>query len=228
MNTQTRQTILAVDTATEACSAALLKDGKTYSRYEVAPQKHNTLLFDMCRSVFDEAGGGLNDIHGLAFGRGPGAFTGVRIAAAFVQGIAYARSLPVVSVSSLRTVAQRTMDARRAQRVFVAMDARMEEVYYACYQRDASGLAQPLADDAIARPQRAQLPEDFDGVGAGSGWKVARDALLEAAGKRIEAVYPDMLPDAATILKLALPDFEAAKTLTAEQALPVYLRDPVA
>ena len=224
-----RQTVLAVDTATEACSAALLVNGEITGRREVAPQRHDALVFEMCRALLREAQIGFEALDALVFGRGPGAFTGVRIAAALVQSIAWVRSLPVVGVSDLQSVAQSAMERRGAQPVLVAMDARMGEVYYGCFECDAQGLACAVGEEGVASPQAVQVPAGFSRVciGAGSGWKVARAALSTRFDGRLDAVEADILPDAAVMLRLAIPRIRTADILPASGALPVYLRNPL-
>ena len=218
--------VLAVDTATEACSAALGCDDKLYRRFEIAPRRHDTLIFEMCEALFGEAGVGLEQLDALVFGRGPGAFTGVRVAAAFVQSVAYARRLPVVPVSDLQALAQAAMERHGADAAFAAMDARMGEVYYGRFTRDDDGLAAPLGEEGVAAPAKLPPARDFRGVGAGSAWRLYRDQMIESLGGTLTACDGDLLPDAATMLKLALPG-TGCETVEAARALPVYLRNPV-
>lgn len=227
-------TVLAIDTATEACSAALHCGGLTRRRFEIAPRRHNTLIFEMCESLFEETGAGLGDLDALVFGRGPGAFTGVRIAASFAQGVGYARGLPVAPVSDLRAVAQAAMERHNAASVLVAMDARMGEVYYGCFTRGEDGLAKPAGDEGVVAPEQVPIPADFDGISAGSAWRVHRDALNKALSKALnnapDICDEDLLPDAAVMLQLALPVIAAGganATVEAADALPIYLRSPV-
>lgn len=247
-------TVLAIDTATEACSAALHCGGTTCRRFEIAPRRHNTLIFEMCESLFAETGAGLGDLDALVFGRGPGAFTGVRIAASFAQSVGYARGLPVAPVSDLRAVAQAAMERHNAASVLVAMDARMGEVYYGFFTRGKDGLAAPAGDEGVAAPEQVPVAADFDGIGAGSAWRVHRDALnaaleraLNKTQKRAPGTAPErtleglpggapricdetLLPDAAVMLQLALPAIVAGNAnaaVEAADALPIYLRSPV-
>lgn len=186
--------VLAIDTATEACSAALHCGGLTRRRFEIAPRRHNTLIFEMCESLFAETGAGLGDLDALVFGRGPGAFTGVRIAASFAQGVGYARGLPVVPVSDLRAVAQAAMQRHNAASVLVAMDARMGEVYYGFFTRGKDGLAAPAGDEGVAAPEQVPVAADFHGITAGSAWRAHRDALSKALEKAREGV-PGAAPE---------------------------------
>ncbi len=135
--------ILALDTATEACSAALLReDGCVFSEFEIAPRQHTRLLPRMMDAVIAAAAIDKRQLTHCAFSNGPGAFTGIRIAAAQAQGIGIALGIPLVPVSTLAVLAQVAFDRGEAERVLVALDARMQEVYWAVYNRDASGLAE--------------------------------------------------------------------------------------
>src|SRR5690554_5943555 len=125
--------LLAIDTATEACSVALLVDGQTFDRYAVIPRLHARQVLPMVQQVLDEAGTALAAVDAIAFGQGPGAFTGLRIAAGVVQGLAFALDKPVLPVSSLAAIAQRVWREQQAGQVAVAIDARMDEVYWGCY-----------------------------------------------------------------------------------------------
>ena len=141
--------ILALDTATEACSAALLSgDGSVYERHDIAPRRHAELILPMVDGILTEAGLGLNDLDAIAFGRGPGAFTGVRIAAGVTQGLALGAGLPVIPVSSLAALAQPALG--KAAIVLPAIDARMGEVYWAAYESDQDGLVTALAGEQVA------------------------------------------------------------------------------
>lgn len=228
LSEDTTLTVLAVDTATEACSASLLKDGSVTERYQIAPQKHNTLIFEMCHSIFDQAQITFDNLDALVFGRGPGAFTGVRIAASFAQAIAYAKSMPLVPISNLQTVAQSTADKHNTDAVCVAMDARMNEVYSACYQRDPQGIMQAITEETVTAAHDIQIPDDFHCIGAGTGWRCANDALSAKLGERLQACDPDALPDATTMLKIATPLIQTKSFTPANQAFPQYLRNPIA
>lgn len=147
-------TLLALDTATEACSVALLHDGKVLSHYEVIPRLHAQKLLPMIQTMLAEAGIALSAVDAIAFGRGPGAFTGVRIAIGVVQGLAFALERPVLPVSNLALLAQRALREHGAEQVAAAIDARMDEVYWGCYQQQA-GEMRLLGSEAVLAPNRS-------------------------------------------------------------------------
>ena len=205
-------TLLALDTATEACSAALLHDGRTYRRAQVAPRLHAQLLLPMIEELLAEAGITLGEVDALVFGRGPGAFTGVRIATGMVQGLAIARDQPVLGISNLAALAQRAW-----------RDARMDEVYWGCYELQ-DGCMTLVGLEGVCAPEQVELPRGMTAAsGAGTGWEYAGRMAVQ-----VEQSWPQMLPDAANLIELALPLWQSGQTLDAAEAQPVYLRDRVA
>lgn len=217
--------LLAIDTATEACSVALLHGGKIYSRYAVIPRLHAQQVLPMVRELLEEAGVQLQQLDAIAFGQGPGAFTGLRIAVGVVQGLAFALDKPVLPVSTLAAIAQRACREQGAQQVAVAIDARMDEVYWGCYRME-NGQLQLQGLEQVCAPEQAQLPRTASGdwLAAGTGWQAYAGRIpVTVAGQASES-----LPHAEDILSLALHDWQQAKAVPAEQALPVYLRDQVA
>ena len=218
--------LLAVDTATEACSAALLSRKVVYQRFAVAPRQHHSLIFEMCQAVLNEARLDIQEVNALVYGRGPGSFTGVRIATSLVQGLAYARNLPVVAISDLQAVALQALEQSDATQVLVAMDARMEEIYYGYFKKDGD-LVAAIGNEGIAAPDQLMVPDTFEGIGAGTAWPLYRDPLKKVLGARLMQWYAPTLPEAATMLRLAAPKLEANDTLPATKALPVYLRHPI-
>lgn len=217
-------TLLALDTATEACSVALLHDGRMLSHYEVIPRLHALRLLPMIQSLLSEAGIALSAVDALAFGRGPGAFTGVRIAVGVVQGLAFALERPVLPVSTLATIAQRAHREHGAQQVASAIDARMDEVYWGCYGLH-QGEMQLAGVEAVLPPEDVSLPRGAGGgwFGAGTGW---------GYGSRL-AVVPvssdaTLLPHAEDLLALAGFAWARGEAVEADQAQPIYLRDKVA
>ena len=218
--------VLAIDTATEACSAALLSKGLVYQRFEIVPRRHHSLIFEMCQAVLEEAKMDIAELDALVYGRGPGSFTGVRIAASLVQGLAYACTLPVVAISNLQAVALQALRQSDETQVLVAMDARMGEVYYGYFEKDGD-LVKAIADESIAAAEKLVVPNTFNGIGAGTAIPLYRNVLEQTLGARLLKWYAPELPQANTLLSLALPHLAADDTLSADQALPVYLRHPV-
>lgn len=220
--------ILALDSSTEACSVALMLNDTTLSRHELAPRKHAELLLPFMDQLLAEAGLSLKQIDALAFGRGPGAFTGIRIATGVVQGIAFAVDLPVVPISTLAAIAQGTARELGARRVIAAIDARMDEVYWGGFEVDANGLMQAIGEEAVLPPAEAPLLEGSGWFGSGSGWSTYDTVLAERYDKRLDGIDAQRLPNAIDIASLAVEAFQAGKLVSAEQALPIYLRDKVA
>lgn len=215
-------TLLALDTATEACSVALLHDGMVTSHYEVIPRMHAQKLLPMIKQLLAESGVALNALDAIAFGRGPGAFTGVRIAIGVVQGLAFALERPVLPVSNLAALAQGALREQGVQQVAAAIDARMDEVYWGCFVRGADGLVTAAGEERVSPPEAVRAPAS-PWFGVGSGWNYG--ARLPAGAVAVDAAA---LPRASAVARLALPLWQAGRCLAAEDALPVYLRDNVA
>ncbi|WP_313455959.1 tRNA (adenosine(37)-N6)-threonylcarbamoyltransferase complex dimerization subunit type 1 TsaB [Pseudomonas sp.] len=217
-------TLLALDTATEACSVALLHDGKVTSHYEVIPRMHAQKLLPMIKQLLADAGVPLSAVDAIAFGRGPGAFTGVRIAIGVVQGLAFALERPVLPVSNLAALAQGALREHGAQQVAAAIDARMDEVYWGCYQANG-GEMRLQGREAVLPPEQVALPAGCSGewFGAGTGWSYAERLAVQATTSNATA-----LPHALDILSLAGFAWARGEAIVAEQAQPVYLRDNVA
>ncbi|MDP2229252.1 MAG: tRNA (adenosine(37)-N6)-threonylcarbamoyltransferase complex dimerization subunit type 1 TsaB [Moraxellaceae bacterium] len=219
--------LLALETSTEACSAALYLEGKMISRFRHAPRLQTDLLLPMVEELLAESGMTLADMDALAYSRGPGAFTGVRIAAAAVQAMAFARDLPVLAVSSLQTLAQGAYRQHGAHRVLAVFDARMNEVYIGAYAwRD--GLMQPLGNEHLCAPTALPaelLCEPAAFFAAGNGVAVHEAALR--AQCTLSGVAPDFFPAAEDVVPLALALHAQGGACAPELALPVYLRDEV-
>jgi len=215
--------ILALETATEACSAALNIDGEIRERFEIAPRGHSELILPMLESLLAEADISLRQVDALAFGRGPGAFTGVRIGVGVAQGVALGADLPVVPISTLAALAQ----ASGAGRVLAAIDARMDEVYWGCYVRDENGRVALQGEECVVAPADTPPVEGEGWLGAGSGWGVHGEVLHQRHAGQVSTQDPRALPRAAAVSQLAVAAHAAGAAVSAEQALPVYLRDKV-
>ncbi|MFI3185213.1 MAG: tRNA (adenosine(37)-N6)-threonylcarbamoyltransferase complex dimerization subunit type 1 TsaB [Methylococcaceae bacterium] len=219
--------LLAVETSTEACSAALFIDGKVSERYELAPKEHTKLILPMIASLMAEAGLKPQQLDALAFSRGPGSFTGVRISTGVIQGIALGADLPVVPVSTLAAIAQDFFDNNDDNVAYVAMDARMSEIFWGVYRRDAQGYAELIGDEAVTPTEQIEFPE-LTGVGIGSGWGVYPQELMTRLTGLVSRYQADRLPRAGAIARLGARGFEQGMAVAVEQAMPVYLRDKVA
>lgn len=219
--------LLAVETATEACSAALMIGGEITEQFSLADKGHTKLILPMIDSLLSEARLTPTDLDGLAFGCGPGSFTGVRIATGIIQGIAFALDLPVVPVSNLAALAQDFFDQTQENLAFVAMDARMDEIYWGVYQRNADGYAELVGKEAVIPANNIEIP-NVSGVGIGSGWKVYHQELLTRLSHCVIRYESDSLPRARAIARLGVEGFKQGLAVAVEQAMPVYLRDKVA
>ncbi|MDX1606514.1 MAG: tRNA (adenosine(37)-N6)-threonylcarbamoyltransferase complex dimerization subunit type 1 TsaB [Candidatus Competibacterales bacterium] len=218
--------LLALDTATEACSAAVLIGAEVVAhRFEQAPRRHAELILPQCEAVLTEAGLTPSDLDAVAFGRGPGSFTGLRIATSVVQGIAFAAGLPVLPVSTLAAMAHATARRHGIEQVAAALDARMEEVYWGGYRVSPDGDVTLLIPECVCPPDAVPAPPAGTWYGAGGGW--ARYGAILEARFPVAAVWSDCLPDAADIALLGRMAWQRGEALPAEQALPVYLRDRV-
>jgi tRNA threonylcarbamoyladenosine biosynthesis protein TsaB len=215
--------LLAIDTATEACSAAIAVDAQTLERFELEP-RHGERILPMVEELLAETGLALTQLDAIAFGRGPGSFTSLRIGAGVVQGLAYGADVPVLPVSSLAALAQGV----DAPAVLAAFDARMGQVYWGAYRRGAHGLVELSGAEVVADPARVPLPEGGGWHGAGTGWDAYHAALIARVAAVLQGWSAQQYPHASAVAQLAVADFNAGRGLAPEQALPVYLRDDVA
>ena len=218
-------TLIAIETSTESCSAALLHGGALIERSELAPRRHAELILPMIESLLDEAGVSRRQIDAVAVGRGPGAFTGVRLASSVAQGLALALDIPVVPVSSLAALAQ-DAPAHAGGTILAVIDARMGEIYAGCFRRTASGLVEAITEESVGHANELVVPR-VDGI-VGSGWAVYAEVL--ASRLPAAPLFADgaRYPQARAIAQLAAPQFAAGHSVAPELALPVYLRDKVA
>ena len=220
--------ILAVETATEACSAALLIDDQVMLRYQVQPRMHSQLILPMLDALLAEAGLVLSALDAIAFGRGPGAFTGVRIAVGVAQGAAFAADLPLVPVSTLAALAQRALRESGQRRILPAYDARMQEVYWGAYEATGSGLVRMVVEDEVSQPGEVTAPPGDGWHGAGTGWGSHREALQQRLPGQVQSVDGTLLCSAHDVALLGAAGFSAGLAEAAETAAPLYLRDKVA
>ena len=215
--------ILALETSTEYCSVALWQNGTVIDRCERVGQKHSEVLIEMLDALLREAGVKLAQLDGIAFGMGPGSFTGVRIACGVAQGLALGANLPVVGVCNLQALAQ----ASGHDKVIAALDARMGEVYHAAYEKRA-GEWVAVCEPSLCLPQDAPQVAGSDWFGAGSGFVLYGGALGERYAGQLAGSNAQAVPQASSVAMLATLRFTAGQGVDAAQALPLYLRDKVA
>lgn len=215
--------ILAIETSTEYCSAALWQDGKVSERCELVGQKHSEVLIAMLDAVLQDSGLRIQDIDGIAFGKGPGSFTGVRIACGVAQGLAFGADVKVVGVCTLEALAQ----ASGRDKVVAALDARMGELYLAAYEKRNDGWVEVIAPCLCSADTAPNLAGD-GWFGAGNGFAVNEAALLAHYGAQLSGTDAQIVPRAGAVAQIAAIEFAKGNAVDAALALPLYLRDKVA
>lgn len=222
--------LLAVDTATQACSAAMAWDGEYRETLQLGRNRHAELLVPMVQALLTEHQCHLDQLDALAFGSGPGSFTGLRIGIAVAQGLAFGAGLPVVPVSSLWALAARA----GAPRVLAGIDARMNQLYWNVYRRRADGGMEALGTPRVSDPEHVCLPDadpdqEPDGgiwLAAGSGCEVYRDRLAPGVAGRIDFIN-GVHPHAVDIARIATGIFESGGAVAPEHAAPEYVRNDI-
>lgn len=217
--------LLAIETSTETVSVALDINGEVIERYEHAPRKHAELLLPWVESVLSEAGIGFSALDAIAYSRGPGSFTSLRIGIGIVQGLAWASDRPVVPVSSLAATAQSAV-GEGVRSALVALDARMNEVFTGMFEVDGNGIMVPVEAERVCAPEDIQLPANAETYGVGIGFD--RYPELKVLAGNLKGVLVDTWPKASCVLQLAQAWLTTHEALPAEMAQPVYLRDNVA
>lgn len=233
--------LLAFETATEACSVALWIDGQVLERFELAPRRHAELSLPWAGELLAEAGIAKSQLDCIAVGRGPGAFTGVRLAIALAQGIALALDRPVIPVSTLAALAeplQRPIsekvegepDSSGIRHVLASIDARMGEVYSGAFALGGEGgVIRALGEEAVGDPARVLLPGDAaHWLGVGTGFAAVEGALAARLSGRFTAIDASALPHAASVARLAAAAFARGEAVDPDKVEPAYLRNNVA
>jgi len=215
--------VLALETSTEHCSVALRLGGETLADARHAGQRHSELILPMAHGLLARAGIGLSALDGIAFGEGPGSFTGLRIACGIAQGLALGAGLPVVGIGTLLALAE----ASGAGQALCCLDARMREVYHAAYARETGGWRTVFAPGLYA-PGAIPRPPGEGWVGCGSGFLAFGELLAERLGGTLATVRADLVPDAREIAALAAAELAAGRGLDPAAAHPLYVRDKVA
>tara|TARA_R110002095_G_scaffold16649_2_gene19919 strand:+ start:2658 stop:3326 length:669 start_codon:yes stop_codon:yes gene_type:complete len=217
--------ILAIETATEACSAALDIDDSCTHRFQVSPRRHTELILPMIDDLLREADIQTKDLDAISFGQGPGAFTGVRIAVGVIQGLAFAHDTPVIPVSSLNALAQHYADEHT--HVATAIDARMQEIYWGLFKKNDLGLMQKIVEEKVCSPSDVSSPSIGNWFGVGSGWNTYSEELQTQFNQNLTGFNGDVFPSAKDIIALAKPAYLEGKAIPVEEAMPVYLRNKV-
>ncbi|MDH4189199.1 MAG: tRNA (adenosine(37)-N6)-threonylcarbamoyltransferase complex dimerization subunit type 1 TsaB [Betaproteobacteria bacterium] len=213
----------AIETSTDWCSVALWRDGEISAIEREAGQRHAELVLPMLERLLERARLGVEGLDAVAFGTGPGSFTGLRIACGIAQGLAFARGLPVIGVSTLEAIAEES----GASRALVCLDARMHEVYYAGFER-CEGIWRETIAAACVAPGRVERPAGGGWTGCGNGFAAYGEALCAALGGTLATVLPGIRPSAAALARLAAVPLAAGRGRDAALAAPVYVRDKVA
>ena len=215
--------ILAFDTSTEYCSVALFLDDEIMSQEVLAGQRHSELVLPMVRQALAEAGLSLAQLDGIAFGAGPGSFTGLRIACGIAQGLAFGADLPVSGICTLEALAQEAGGGR----VIAAIDARMSQIYHAAYE-EGPDVWELVTGPALCSPQDAPLVSGDNWTGCGSGFDMYDQVLRARYGQSIKHSISGLRPHARSIVQLAAPRFAKGEGIDPADATPLYIRNKVA
>jgi tRNA threonylcarbamoyladenosine biosynthesis protein TsaB len=216
--------LLALDTSTENCSVALQWNGEVISKQEYSPRDHTQKILPFVEEVLAEAGVSLTQVDAIAFGRGPGSFTGVRIGVATAQGLAFGADKPMVAVSTLQAMAQQAYASHKAAHCLAAIDARMGEVYWGEYHLE-EGLMRLVDQELVIKPELL-AGNDNTSVAVGTGWQTYKE-LLSGQFSGVSVLDSVLYPTARDMLSYAQYAFERGDIVAAENAEPVYLRDKV-
>jgi tRNA threonylcarbamoyladenosine biosynthesis protein TsaB len=226
--------LLAIETATEACSVALWIDGEVRERFGIAPRQHAVLTLPWAEQLLTEAGIAKSQLDAIAVGRGPGAFTGVRLAVALAQGIALALDRPGVPVSTLAALAfpsplvgEGAQRAGEGANIISAIDARMGEIYVAAFRRVGDSIV-AASDEIVIAPAQYDLPQGNGWIGVGTGFAAADEELQLRFADRFVRIDATALPHAADVARLGAIAFERGEAVAPERVEPAYLRNNVA
>jgi len=224
----TMPTLLAIETSTDACSVAICHHEIVQETFIIRPREHNKILLAMIDEMLKGLQLGFADLDAIAFGAGPGSFTGLRLSAGIVQGLAFAAQKPVIPVSSLAALAFSAGEQwqhavpQQPQTIITILDARMQDVYFGAYRYEQASLVALAADELLPISRLQQRMENYHhAIVVGDGWPVG---MAMPSAQRYEG---NIYPHAKAVLALAISRFKTGETVAAEQALPVYLRETV-
>jgi tRNA threonylcarbamoyladenosine biosynthesis protein TsaB len=216
--------ILAFDTSLSYCSVALAVDDTHYTSHQYAPMQQSHLILPTIKDILKQAQLSLYDLDAIAYGCGPGSFTGIRIANSVAQGLGFAAHLPIIPVSTLQAMAQSAYLEKQWPEVMVAVDARMEQIYWACYEVDANGLAMLQVEESVCSPQQILLPLTRFSYAIGDGWQRYQKQLIAALGFTPLGIDNEQMPVAQAILTIAKTRFQQNNWVMPQEAIPNYLR----
>lgn len=218
--------LLAIETTTESCSAALVIGDDLIQRSELAPRRHAERILPMIDELLAEGGIHRHALDVLAVGRGPGAFTGVRLGISLAQGMALGLDRPLIGVSSLEALAMGA--PLESEHVLTVIDARMGELYAAAWHRDETGVLHLQGREHVVAAAALACPEAPVWAVIGTGWRVDAETLRSRLGTTIEWAEGERYPQALAVAQLAAEKFRRGEAVAPEQVQPVYLRDKVA
>jgi tRNA threonylcarbamoyladenosine biosynthesis protein TsaB len=219
--------LLAIETSADFCSVAASRGEALFFRHEPAQQRQAEIILDVVQALLAEAKLGFADLNGIAYGAGPGSFTGLRIACGVTQGIALARGIGVVGIGTLLALAEEAAEESAADRVIACLDARLGEVYHAAYRKTGAAWEE-VSPAGVFKPEDVPAVSGNGWTGCGNGFAAHGGRLAARYEGRLSAVRPGLAPTARAVLKLAAPHFAAGEAQDAATAVPVYLRDKVA
>jgi tRNA threonylcarbamoyladenosine biosynthesis protein TsaB len=219
--------LLSIESSTEFLSLSVQTDDGVHSFHEATGPAASQRILPEIQRLLAEAGVKLSELDGIAYGTGPGAFTGVRVAVGVTQGLAFGADLPVVGVSSVQAVAQAAWLETRAEKVLVCLDARMGEVYHAALIKQQHGWVE-VSPPVVCKPHDVPAIEGDGWLAAGSGWAAFCEVLSEQFTQQISGIHAEIMPTAPAMLMLATPKFKAGDTQQAYEAAPLYVRNRVA
>ena len=217
--------LLAIDTSENTCSTALLIGEKIFARYKLSPKKHTTYILPMIDKLLSDNDLSLSDLDALAFGKGPGSFTGLRIAAGVIQGISYSANLPVISVSTLRALAQSAFRQFGARYVISALDARMDQIYIGFYKLDETNCMQKIVNDSVICPSNIPTTLNKNWMGIGSGWDNYGKIINKKINIDLRSIHVKQFVNAQDIATIAAIKYQEGKILAAKEVVPCYIRE---
>lgn len=222
--------LIAIDSSSEACSVAILQGSEIIESWQLAPRQHTQKLLPMLDQLLAQASLSVGQCDAIAFARGPGSFTGLRVCISLVQGLAFGVDIPVVPVSSLAALAQSAVDQQLVlpqSAVLAALDARMDQVYWAAYEQ-VDGLVHALSEEKLSAPESVsikQFANEKSFIGVGPGFNYGERL---ACAQQYDLIEQNLLPRASAVAKLGSTAFSAGFFCRADQATPTYLRDEIA